>query len=254
MEKTQSADGTTIAFDRTGTGRAVVLVVGAFCDRQTTKALAALLAPDFTVYEYDRRGRGDSSDQASYAPEREIDDLAAVVAATGSAPFVYGHSSGAVLGLEAAAQQVPIRMLAVYEPPYTGADGVASGFADELASLAASGQRGEAAARFLALTGAPAAAIAGMRSAPFWPRMEAIAHTLPYDVRLCGDGTVPAGRLAAIGIPVLALAGGASPDWAYTAAGAVTAAVPHGGMQVLPGQDHGAAAEVVAPVLRGFFA
>jgi pimeloyl-ACP methyl ester carboxylesterase len=254
MEKAQSADGTTIAFDRTGTGPVVVLVMGAFCDRMTTRALTAMLQADFTVYEYDRRGRGDSSDQPSYAVQREIEDLETVVRATGDTPLVYGHSSGGILALEAAAQHVPMRKLAVYEPPYVGAGRTSPTFGRELADLVASGQRGEAAARFIANTGAPAEAVARMKSAPFWPRMEAIAHTLPYDITLTGDGVAPPGRLAAIQVPVLAVAGGRSPDWARDAARAVSAAVPDGDARTLAGQDHGVAAEAIAPVLLEFFA
>jgi len=117
VETVQSRDGTLIAFDSSGRGPALVLVVGAFCDRSSTKGLAAGLGTHFSVYEYDRRGRGDSGDTATYSVEGEVDDLAAVVGAAGGSAFVFGHSSGAALALEAAARGVPIRGLAVYEPP-----------------------------------------------------------------------------------------------------------------------------------------
>ena len=125
MQTLTTTDGTTIAYQATGAGPALVLVVGAFCDRSTTEGLAALLADSFTVYEYDRRGRGDSGDTAPYDVQREVEDLAAVVAATGETPYVYGHSSGAVIALEAAASGVPMRALVAYEPPYTAEDDVA---------------------------------------------------------------------------------------------------------------------------------
>ncbi|HEY3467056.1 MAG TPA: alpha/beta hydrolase, partial [Amycolatopsis sp.] len=98
-----SADGTTIFFEQRGTGAPVILVGGAFNDRTTVAALAGVLAPDFTTITYDRRGRGDSGDTAPYAVEREIEDLAALIAQVGGTASVFGHSSGAVLALEAAA-------------------------------------------------------------------------------------------------------------------------------------------------------
>ena len=127
MEKVQSADGTTIAYDRRGEGPALVMVPGAFCDRKSFRSLAACLEPDFTVYLYDRRGRGDSSDAGAYAVEREVEDLEAVVSAAGGAACVFGHSSGAALALEAAAAGVDIRRLAAYEPPYAGEGGPTAG-------------------------------------------------------------------------------------------------------------------------------
>jgi pimeloyl-ACP methyl ester carboxylesterase len=253
MDDVRSADGTTIAFERTGHGPALVLVTGAFCDRSSPASLAAALSPAYTVYCYDRRGRGDSGDQASYAVQREVEDLAAVIAAAGGQALVFGHSSGAALALEAAAAGVPMTALAVYEPPYAG-EGPSAAFAAELAALVADGQRGAAAERFLALTGAPAEAVAGMRSSPYWPRMEALAHTLPYDITLCNGGAVPADRLGGLPVPVLALAGGKSSGWARQAAAQIAAAVRDGRDQVLDGQDHGPADEVLAPVLAGFFA
>ncbi|MGO9892167.1 MAG: alpha/beta fold hydrolase [Solirubrobacteraceae bacterium] len=120
MELVDSPDRTRIAFDRSGSGPPLVIVLGAFCDRSTSKSLAALLAPSYTVYEYDRRGRGDSDDGLPCSIESEVEDLAAVIGAAGESPFVYGHSSGGILALEAAGVGVEMRGLAVYEPPYTG--------------------------------------------------------------------------------------------------------------------------------------
>ena len=196
METVQSADGTTIAYDRFGQGPALVMVTGAFCDRQSFRSLAACLEPDFTVHLYDRRGRGGSSDADTYAVEREVEDLAAVLAAAGGAASVFGHSSGAALALEAAAVGVEMRRLAVYEPPYTGDGKPTSGLADELRELAASGRREEAATRFLETTGAPPEVIDMIKAGPDWPGMLAIAHTLAYDITLSNGGVLPVERLA----------------------------------------------------------
>ena len=141
MNSAQSVDGTRIAFDRRGAGPALVLVVGAFSDRASTKTLASGLGPTFTVYEYDRRGRGDSREAGPYSIQREVDDFAAVIAAAGGSAFAFGHSSGGALVLEAAATGVPLRALAVYEPPYT--EGPSQEFAARLADMAAAGRKSD---------------------------------------------------------------------------------------------------------------
>jgi pimeloyl-ACP methyl ester carboxylesterase len=251
-----SPDGTTIAHQATGTGPALVLVVGAFCDRTTTADLTALLADAFTVHEYDRRGRGASSDTAPYDAHREIEDLAAVIAATGEAPFLYGHSSGAMIALETAASGAPVRALAGYEPPYTAEgdpDGGSTELLERVRALVEAGDRDGAAAAFLAGTGAPAEVVAGIRSGPGWAWMCRLAPTLVYDLTLANGGRVPVERLARIDVPTLLLTGGDTPPWAARAAAAVVAAVPGARQRVVAGQGHGVAAPAVAPVLREFF-
>jgi len=249
MEKVRSQDGTMIAFETSGDGPPLILVLGAFNDHASARPLAAGLATQFTVYGYDRRGRGESGDSGDYAIGREIEDLAAVIGATGASPFVYGHSSGASLALEAAAAGLPMRALAVYEPPY--AAGATLEFAAELRELAAAGRGGEAAERFLQSTGVPAGALRHMQSEPYWPRMTTFARTLPYEVTLASAG-IPA-ALAVARIPVLALAGGASPEWATAGAAKIAAAVPGGRSHVFPDQTHAVARGVLIPVLSDFF-
>jgi pimeloyl-ACP methyl ester carboxylesterase len=248
MEKVQSADGVLIAFERSGSGPALILVTGAFNDRASARPLAGVLAADFTVYAFDRRGRGDSEDGDSYAIDREAADLAAVAAEAGGVPLVYGHSSGASIALEAAARGVGMRALAVYEPPY----GTNSTFelADELERLAATGQDSAAAERFLLHTGLPAEMLEQMKAGAYWARMAAFAPTLPYDMRLA---SVPIPSLGGVSMPVLALAGSASPAWARDGAVAIGAAAPGGRSVILPGQTHAVAPEVLVPVLREFF-
>jgi pimeloyl-ACP methyl ester carboxylesterase len=250
MNRVKSADGTTIALDRSGSGPALVLVVGAFSDRSSTKTLAAGLASQFTVYEYDRRGRGDSTDTAPWAIEREVEDLAAVVAQAGGSAFLFGHSSGGALVLEAAARGVPTRGVVAYEPPYT--TGPSTRVGDELDALVAAGQHSEAAERFLSLF-TPPQVIEQMKAGPYWAHLQSFAGTLAYEVRLSNDETVPTDRLAAVTAPTLVLAGGDSPDWARDTAERVAAAIPAGRWRVLEGQSHGVADEVLIPVLKQFF-
>jgi pimeloyl-ACP methyl ester carboxylesterase len=243
MSHVTSADGTTIGYDRTGSGPAVILVGGAFGDRHepTVAGLAQVLAAQFTVYNYDRRGRGESGDTAPYAVQREIDDLDAMISEAGGQASVFGGSSGGALVLEAAAAGSAITRLAVFEPPYvTDETRPPLPSEKELSDLVATGQRDRAIELFLT-RGAdlPADMVAGMRTQPFWPGLEAIAQTLAYEAAVVGPGPVPAERLAAITAPSLVILGSASPARMQTAAAAVAAAVPGARLLALRGQAHG---------------
>jgi pimeloyl-ACP methyl ester carboxylesterase len=259
MPTVRSTDGTTIAYEFAGHGPAVVLVDGAMCYRASgpMRPLAAALHNDFTVYAYDRRGRGDSGDAAAYSPEREIEDLDALLAAAGGAAGVYAISSGVALAVAAAAAGAPIRALALYEPPFlteTGGGPAKARYTDELTELLAAGRNGDAAALFMNYIGMPADTVAGLRTQPFWPTFEAIAPTLAYDDEIMGDGTVPAGIAAKISVPTLVLDGGASPDNLRGAARALADAVPGARHATLSGQTHDVAVPALAPVLVEFFA
>jgi pimeloyl-ACP methyl ester carboxylesterase len=255
-----SADGTPIAVEKTGGGPPVILVGGAFNDRSTVAGLAAVLAPGFTAVTYDRRGRGDSGDSPAYAVEREIEDLAAVIAHVGGTAGVFGHSSGAILALEAAQHGLAIGKLAAYEPTYV-VEGTRPRPAEDLASrlraLIGAGQRDQAAALFLAdNVGLPAEVIDGMRGSQMWGWFTGLAHTLPYDTAVCGPGMVlPVGRLATITVPVLVIGGGASPPWLPAAARAVADAIPGARYVTLDGQDHGVLnqPDTLRPLLTGYF-
>nr|WP_235096996.1 alpha/beta fold hydrolase [Amycolatopsis decaplanina] len=244
FETVTSADGTPIAFDRAGEGAPVILVGGAFNDRTTLAGLAATLAPDFTAIAYDRRGRGDSGAGAVYSVEREVEDLAALVEHVGGSAAVFGHSSGAVLGLEAAARGVAMTSLAVYEPPYVVDDSrtrPAADLFDRVRALIADGDRDGAAELFLVEgTATPAEVVKGMRDDPFWAWFTGLAHTLPYDLALCGPGNVlPTDRLAKISVPTLVMDGGESEAWMRAGTRAVADTVPGARYATVEGQDHG---------------
>ena len=260
FETVTSADGTMIAVERAGEGPPVILVGGAFNDRSTVAGLAAVLSADFTAVTYDRRGRGASGDSATYAADREIDDLAAVISYAGGSAGVFGHSSGAVLALEAAARGLDITKVAAYEPTYV-IEGTRPRPGDDLAArlraLLDKGDRDGAVALFQAeVVGLPAQIIDGMRGSPMWAWFTGLAHTLPYDVILCGPGMrLPAGRLAGITLPVLAIGGGASPPWLPAAARAAADAVPGARYVTLDGQDHGVLQQpnMLRPLLTSYF-
>jgi pimeloyl-ACP methyl ester carboxylesterase len=253
VDTVSSADGVTIAYARSGSGPALVIVNGALSTKESAAPLAPLLDSDFTLYRYDRRGRGDSADGDAYAPELEVQDLAAMLRATGEAPFVFGQSSGGALALEAAATGVEMRGLLVHEPPYVPGPGTAPETANELADLVARGNRDDAVEQFLRSTGVPDAGLAQMRASPAWQPLLALAHTLPYDVRLLNEGRVPTERLGQVPCPVLATSGSLSAPWALDAVRAVAAAVPDGEYRTLDGQAHSVAADVLASLLRERF-
>jgi len=256
-----SADGTRIAFDRSGAGPAVILVHGAF----TSKAhpilsdVAAALARWFTVFNYDRRGRGDSGDTPPYAAEREVEDLAALVEMAGGSAMVFGGSSGAGLVLQAAVQNPAISKLAVWEPPYhvdESAPKLPPDFAERLAALVRNGRRADAVELFMVdAAEVPAQAVAAMRLQPSWSESEAVAHTLAYEAAVMGPGNaLPAERLAAIAQPVLVLTGGNSPAWVTKAGTAVAGTIPGAVHRVLEGQTHSVSPAALAPELLVFFA
>ncbi|GAA1672044.1 alpha/beta fold hydrolase [Fodinicola feengrottensis] len=251
-----SADGTAIAYDRTGDGPAIVLVHGAFTDKThpTLAAVATALAPWFTVLNYDRRGRGESGDIRPYAVDREVEDLAAVIAAAGGSAMVFGGSSGSALVLEAAHRGAPITRMALWEPPYhvdETAPYLPADFALQLGKLVDAGRPGDAVALFL--TGAaqaPAEVVAAMRADPSWPASEAIAHTLAYEAAVMGPGNaLPTVRLHTLTQPTLVLTGGASPAWMVNGGMAVATAIPGAFHRVLEKQQHNVDPTALLPAL-----
>lgn len=257
MDTVTSADGTTIAYDRSGTGPALVVVAGAFCDRHAFDELGGLLGTDFTVYRYDRRARGDSGDTPPVDTGREIEDLAAVITAAGGSARVFGHSSGGALALEAAMAGSAVTALAVYEPPYVvdGDRAPNDRLGADIDTALAAGLPGEAARAFLTqVVELPAQVIAGMERSPAWTHFTALARSLPYDLAVVGDQVVPVARLAAITAPTLMISGGDSPPWARRSVAAVAAAVPGARLLSMVGQTHRVAEDALAAVLRAFFA
>jgi pimeloyl-ACP methyl ester carboxylesterase len=263
QDAVRSADGTRIAFDRYGEGPLVVLVGGLVQHRaidQSTSRLAGLLAAGGrTVIHYDRRGRGDSTDTAPFAVERELEDLAAVIEANGGAGAAFGMSSGGVLGLEAVLAGMPLTRLAIYEPPLRTALAPpgAPGLADTIDALCAAGRRADAVELMLGdIMGQEG--LRGLRASPVWPRFLSIAPTFAYDTRLLErtyrDGEVDAGRWSGVSIPLLVMDGGESPEWMRTAAATVAAAVPGARAETFPGQTHEVDIDVLAAALGGFFA
>ena len=265
MSKVISNDSTTIAFDQSGQGPVVILVPSALSDRSNTTQLAALLSPHFTVVNYDRRGRGESSDTKPYAVECEIEDIAALIDEAGGSAFIFGHSSGAVLALEATSKlPTRIKKQALFEPPFivdNSRPPVPSDFATHAAELVSAGRRGDAVEFFMiSAVGVPAELVAQMKESPMWAGLEAVAHTLAYDGTIMGDTQsgkpLPAQRWATVTAPTLVMDGGESPAWLHNAAQALADILPNAQHRTLKGQDHSVAITapgVLAPILIEFF-
>jgi Alpha/beta hydrolase family len=264
MSRVTSHDGTPIAYERVGTGPALILVGGGAVDRSENAPLAPQLAGHFTVYNYDRRGRGESGDTLPYAVGREIEDIDALIAEAGGSAHAYGISSGGALALEAAAAGSAIDRLAVYEVPYNVADdwpGRWGEYVEGLEALLADGRRGDAFALFMRLADVPDEAIAAARDSPVWPDLEALAHTLAYDAACLGDGRPPTARLANITQPTLVATGGGSsrpgaPSWVAAldpAADAIAASITHAERETIDGEGHVVDPKVLALRLERFF-
>jgi pimeloyl-ACP methyl ester carboxylesterase len=256
MENVTSKDGTAIGFDRLGSGPPVVLMCGASVARGSNAQLAELLATELTVLNYDRRGRGDSTDTPPYAIEREVEDLGAVIDAAGGSAGVWGSSSGGALALIAADHGIPITKLALWEPPFVpeGTPKPPSDQVEQYETMIAEGRRGDAVEYFMTkVVGMPAEFAAQARSQPWWGATEAIAHTLSYDARIMRSVDEPADLAARVHIPTLVVAGTAVP-WMSVAANALADALPKGEVRILEGQTHDVDMNVLAPVLTAFFA
>jgi pimeloyl-ACP methyl ester carboxylesterase len=252
-----SKDGTRIVCEKAGAGPAVVLVDGAFCFRRSgvTPRLVPLLSNNFTVYAYDRRGRGDSGNTLPYSVEREIEDLQAVMAAAGGSPFVVAFSSGAALAMRAVAAGLRPKKLVVFEPPYVGNGDVPAVPADAIEQLnarIASGRRSDAVTYFMTeIFGAPRLVVTLMKlfGRASWARNESVAHTLPYDIEVMGDFSVPVHLLRSVDVPTLVISGEKAPAKLRSAAARVTAGLPNAMRHVLPKQSHNVAMTVLAPVI-----
>lgn len=268
MPTLTSKDGTPITYDQSGHGPALILVGGA----STTRAdlaflLVPALAPSFTVFAYDRRARGDSGDTRPYAVEREVEDIEALIDAAGGTAFVFGHSSGAILSLEAA-RLLPAKIakLAVYEPPLIVDDSRSPapiGFAAHLQEMVDSGRRGDAVEAFMGFVGSPSQMIAQMRESPAWPHMESLAQSLVYDATLSEDvergRPEPLRKWAAVQVPTLVMDGtvmfgqAEAHTFMRTGADELARVLPHAQRRTLEGQDHGPTNEALVPVLTEFF-
>jgi len=257
-----AADGTRIAYERTGEGPPLIIVDGALCYRGQGPSgpLAKELADAFTVYTYDRRGRGESGESAEIALEREIEDLAALAKEAGGTPCLFGASSGAMLALEAANHGVGAAKVAMYEPPLVVDDThrpLPPDWVPRLAANVTQGRNGDAVKDFMRFVDVPGFGIAIMRLLPVWSKLKAVAPTLRYDFAFMADlqrgRPLPPARWSSATMPVLVADGGKSPAWMRTGCRSLSEVLPNATYRTVPGQTHLVKAKALAPVLREFY-
>jgi len=278
MKTVTSKDGTTIAYDQLGKGPAVILINGALGTRShaTPDSMADILSKQFTAIDYDRRGRGDSSDTPPYAVQREIEDIEALIDGAGGSAFLFGNSSGAILALEAArALPKRVKKLALYEPPFIIDDSrppLPEDYVEQLNAAIRAGRPGDAVEIFMtkALL-IPPEFVDMMRNAPMseafrdnegakppeWADMEKVAHTLAYDGMIVKDflagKPLPPNCWASFAAPTLVIVGGNSEPFFHDGAQALVNDMSNAQRRTLEGQDHAVSPAALAPVLIEFF-
>lgn len=257
MKTVKSKDGTALAYDVHGSGPALVYITGASCFRSFKPILQDVkeFAKEFTVYNYDRRGRGDSGDTAPYSIEREVEDIEAMIDAAGGKANLYGHSSGAVLALEAALRLGDkVNKVVMYDPPYVHdeAEKVTYGqLSQKVQKLLDNGKNKEAMSTFLKGIGTPGMFVWLLPLFPGWKTMVALAPTLAYDIALTKD-LPPVERATRVAVPTQIIVGEKSPARIHDVANQLTKAIPNARFEKLAGQDHMVSAKVLLPVLSGF--
>lgn len=263
MKKVISKDGTSIAYEKVGKGPALILIDGALCYRASgpNGPLATQLDQDFTVFTYDRRGRGDSDEMKPYEFEREVEDIEALIQEAGGSAYVYGISSGAALALEAAKRIPAIKKLALYEAPFivdNSRPPVPEDYLSKLNELLASNRRGSAVKHFMRKgVGIPALFVIMMQFMPAWSKLKAVAHTLPYDTILTVDHQrgkpLSVERWSSVTVPTLVVDGGKSTSWIRNAMQELANVLPNAKYQTLEGQTHIVKPKALAPVLADYF-
>jgi len=257
MKTTHSKDGTTLAYDIYGSGPPLIYITGASCFRSFMPVVqdAKTFAKEFAVYNYDRRGRGDSSDTQPYAIAREVEDIAALIDVAGGKASVYGHSSGAVLALEAALQLGDkIDKIVIYDPSYVHNEAEKVEYnrlGQQVHKLLQESKNGQAMTTFLSGIGMPKVFVYLMRFMTGWRTMKALAPTLVYDIELTCD-LPPLERAAQVAVPIQIVVGEKSPTSIHNVAHQLTKAIPGATFVQIAGQDHMVGAKALLPVLTGF--
>lgn len=266
MKTVTSKDGTTIAFEQSGSGPAILLVGAALSDHADAAKLAKLLSGKFTVVNYDRRGRGQSADTPPYAVEREVEDIEALIDTAGGSAYLFGSSSGAALALEAGSRLGDkVHGLYLYEPPFIVDDSrppMPEDLVEQIDSLVAAGRRSDAVRLFFTKgMGIPAIFVTMMRwLMPGWSKAAGMAHTLRYDFAVLA-GTqlgkpLPTGRWASNRAPTLVAVGSKSEAFFHKGAQALVEVLPDAQHRILKDQHHGSAVmspKVIAEEMTEFF-
>jgi pimeloyl-ACP methyl ester carboxylesterase len=258
MATVTSKDGTQIAYEKLGSGSPLILVDGALCSRAfgPMPKLARILAEHFTVFMYDRRGRNESGDTKPYAPEREVEDLEALIREAGGSAYVYGISSGAGLSLRAAATGLNISKLALYEPPFEAPgeqDGAPKDMLQQLQTRIDEGRRADTVKYFMKIVGVPGFGIFMMSLLPMFKKLKAVAHTLPYDIQVMDQFKMPEEKARSIKVPALLSAGTKTSEPIKRSVKWLSEHIAGSQLKMLDGQTHNVSEKAIAPVLIEFF-
>ena len=267
MPTATSTDGTTIAYDREGHGPVLILVNGALGDRRLDRrvklmtGISKALAPDYTVVNYDRRGRGESTEAGPFSVEREVEDIGALIEAEGGSAALFGFSSGGALALRAAGAGIGVERVAVYEAPFMVDRDDRRPPADygaRMDDLVASNDPNGAVKLFMrGAMGMPAPVVASMRLMPMWKDMAANAHTLPDDWAALGEHNMQGDPLrpdewAPVTVPVLVVHGAKTSSNVAKGSRALAGVLPNAELRVLEGIGHNLKVDAITPVLRDF--
>ncbi|MFH5880064.1 alpha/beta fold hydrolase [Arthrobacter sp. NA-172] len=254
-----SKDGTRIGYEQHGDGPAVVLVAGAMqfrgFDPTTTEMGKLLAANGFTVFNYDRRGRGESADASSFTLKDDIDDLAALIEIAGGSAALFGSSSGGAISLAAAAAGLPVTKLALWEVPLS--DELGTGGAEFFAGLQeriASGDKAGTIEYYM--KDMPPEWLAGAKNSPGWPIMLELGPSLLADAEsLAWSQSAPRAELwSGVTQPTLAIVGEQTIPIMPKAADSIVANIPSARKATIPGANHGWEPEVMAGALAQFLA
>ncbi|WP_245713374.1 alpha/beta fold hydrolase [Nocardia rhamnosiphila] len=263
MQTVTSADGTTIAYEKTGSGPAIIVISNVAEDHTGVAGLAKALSEHFTVIAFDRRGRGASGDPQPYDPARELDDIAALIDVAGGSAALTSGSGGCAIALDAAsALGDRVTGLYLYEPPFIvdhSRSPAPADYVEYVEGLVAAGKRSEAVEYVMTeMIGVPADYLEPMKQDPSWADMARYAHTFAYEGRILRglqDGKpLPADRWS-VDAPIAVAIGGDSEAYFRVGADALAALLPKVTVLTLPGQGHGAfwaAPEPVAEQIREF--
>lgn len=258
MKTVKSKDGTVLAYNTYGAGPALVCITGAGTFRQFKPVVkeAKTFAKEFTVYSYDRRGRGDSGNTLPYSLDREIEDIEAIIDAAGGEAYIYGHSSGAVLALEAALRIEPkISKAIIHDASYVHDQTEKRSYAvlrSKVQSFIDAGENAGAMRAFLKGIGLPKAFVYLLQFTPDWRMMTKLAPTLEYDMTLTSD-IPPLDRLSAIKVPIQVVYGGKNPVGIEDVAEQLVRTIPNAALIRLDKQTHIVKPNVILPLLTKFF-
>jgi pimeloyl-ACP methyl ester carboxylesterase len=237
VEKVTSADGASIAIERSGQGKPLLAIHGTASTRKRWLLTASALAAGRQLIVMDRRGRGDSTDGTSYRIEHEYDDIAAVVAHIGEPLDILAHSYGAVCTLGAAPRLLQVDGIILYEPPLNPLP-PESDLPARIEACVAKGDLEGGLRAFLGQVGVSDTELERLRALPNWPERLTIVPTIPREMNAVRNLSFAPDHLGKISTRTLLLLGSDSPPRFGEAIAGLAKALPNARVETLAGQKH----------------